>query len=196
MTRSQWRREHRRRKAQRDSGEKEKVESNTNVPARKKEDLILDKGNFNTPAEAAKEKYDRMAAEDEMLTDNFDSGSEASLNILVGVVSVMPREFDQITEVKDTDSNTEREMVAHKPVCYYMMNNGCMKEQNAFFERPDEAMKSHFKPLFITGKIEDVLINKILVDCGATVNLILYHMLRKIGKYDTDAKPHNMVLSN
>ncbi|XP_050916149.1 uncharacterized protein LOC127131264 [Lathyrus oleraceus] len=87
-------------------------------------------------------------------------------------------------------------MVAHKPVCYYMMNNGCVEEQNAFFERPDEAMKSHIKPLFITGKVEDVPINKILVDCSATVNLILHHMLRKIGKYDTDAKPYNMVLTN
>ena len=57
-------------------------------------------------------------------------------------------------------------------------------------------MKSHLKPLFITGKVEDFLINKILVDCGATVILMPHHLLRKIGKYDIDAKPHNMVLSN
>ncbi|XP_050908094.1 uncharacterized protein LOC127121688 [Lathyrus oleraceus] len=87
-------------------------------------------------------------------------------------------------------------MVSHKSVCYYVMNNGCVEEQNAFFERPDEAMKSHLKPLSITKKVEDIPINKILMDCGATVNLILHHMLRKIGKYDTDAKPHDMVLSN
>lgn len=87
-------------------------------------------------------------------------------------------------------------MVAHKPVCYYVMNNGCMEEKNVFFKRPDEAMKSQLKPLFITGKIEDVPINKILVDCDTTVNLMPHHMLRKIGKYDIDAKPHNMVISN
>lgn len=112
------------------------------------------------------------------------------------MVSVLPREFNQITEVEDNDSITEREMSAHKPVCYYVMNNGCIEEKNAFFERPDEAIQSHLKPLFITRKIEDVPINKILVDCGAMVNLMPHHMLRKIGKYDTDAKPHNMVLSN
>ena len=105
-----------------------KTESSTNVPARKKEDLGFNKRKSNTPTEEAIEKYDRMAAEDEMLTNNFDSGSEASLDILVGVVYVMPREFDRITEVEDTDSNTEREMAAHKPVCYYVMNNGCVKE--------------------------------------------------------------------
>lgn len=69
-----------------------------------------------------------MAAEDEMLTDSFDSGSEDSLDILVGVVSVIPREFDRITKVEDTDNITEREMVAHKQVCYYVMNNGCVEE--------------------------------------------------------------------
>ncbi|XP_050895251.1 uncharacterized protein LOC127101860 [Lathyrus oleraceus] len=87
-------------------------------------------------------------------------------------------------------------MAAYKPICYYVMNNGCMEEKNALFERPDEDIKSHLKPLFITRKIEDVPINKILVDCDTTVNLILHHILRKIAKYDTDAKPHNMVLSN
>lgn len=137
-----------------------------------------------------------MVAEDEMLTDDFDSGSEPSLDILVGMVSVLPREFDQITEVEDTDNIIKREMVIHKPVSYYVMNNGCVEEQNAFFERPDRAMQSHLKPLFIIGKIEGVPINKILVDYGATVNLMPHHMLRKLGKYDTDVKPRNMVLFN
>ncbi|XP_050896204.1 uncharacterized protein LOC127102931 [Lathyrus oleraceus] len=57
-------------------------------------------------------------------------------------------------------------------------------------------MKSHLKPLFITGKVENIPVNKILVDYGATVNLMPHRMLAKIGKYDTDAKPHNMVLTN
>lgn len=63
MIRSQWRREQRRRKAQREAEEKE-FESNTNVPSRKKEEkeISLIKGKFNTPAEAAKEKNDRMVA--------------------------------------------------------------------------------------------------------------------------------------
>lgn len=128
MTRSQWRREQRRRKAQRDAGEKDKVESNTNVSARQKEDLGFDKRKFNDPVEAARGRDNQMVAEDKMLTDNFDSGSEASLDILVGVVFVMPREFDRITQVEDTDNITEREMAAYKPICYYVMNNGCVKE--------------------------------------------------------------------
>ena len=108
----------------------------------------------------------------------------------------MPREYDRITEVENMDANAEAEMAAHKPVCYYVMNNGCVEDQDAFFERPTEAMRGHLKPLYITGKIEDVAVNKILVDCGATVNLMPKFLLSKIGKFDTDLKPHNMVLSN
>lgn len=37
---------------------------------------------------------------------------------------------------------------------------------------------------------------KKILDYGATANLIPHHMLRRIGKYDTDAKPHYMVLTN
>ncbi|XP_050914661.1 uncharacterized protein LOC127129548 [Lathyrus oleraceus] len=76
------------------------------------------------------------------------------------------------------------------------MNNGSVEEQNAFFKRPDKAMRTHLKPFFIRGKVENMGINKILVDGGAEMNLMLNFMLQKVGKFDTDLKPHNMVLSN
>lgn len=154
MTRSQWRREQRKREAQREAGAKENVESNTNVPSKKKkkEDLRLIERKPDTQEEAAKEKYDQAVAEDEMLTDDFDYGSEPSLDIRVNMVSVLPREFDQITEVEDTHNIIEMEMAANKPACYYVMNNGCIEEQNAFFEQPDKAMKSHLKPFLLLGR--------------------------------------------
>ena len=76
------------------------------------------------------------------------------------------------------------------------MNNGTIEEQNAFFERPDAGMKNHLKPLFIRAKIEQVGINKVMVDGGAAVNLMPQFLLKRIGMFDTDIKPHNMVLSN
>lgn len=131
-----------------------------------------------------------------MLTDNFDTDSEPSFDITCNVVSVLPREYDQVIKVEEPEDTTEAEMARRKPVCYYVMNNGCVEEQNAFFERPDEAMKNHLKPLFIRGKVENVGINKILVDGGVKVNLMPHFMLKKIGKDNTNTKPHNMVLSN
>lgn len=87
-------------------------------------------------------------------------------------------------------------MTKNRPVCYYIMNNGCIEEHNDLFERPDGAMKNHLKSLFIRGKMENVGTNKILVNGGTAVNLMSYFVLKKIGKFDTDLKPHNKVLSN
>lgn len=39
--------------------------------------------------------------------------------------------------------------------------------------------------------MEDAEVNKILVDGGAAVNLILQLMLERIGKFVTDLRPHN-----
>ena len=57
-------------------------------------------------------------------------------------------------------------------------------------------MKSHLKPLFIQAKVDDVRVNKVLVDGGAVVKFMPRSLLKRIGKYDADLKPHNIVLSN
>lgn len=44
--------------------------------------------------------------------------------------------------------------------------------------------------------MEDITTNKILVDEGVVVDFMPSFLLRKIGKYDTDLRAHNMVLSN
>ena len=104
--------------------------------------------------------------------EESDSGSDATLYIMVNVVFVLPKEYDQMVEVEETEWEVEQEMDKHRPICYYVMNNGCVEEKNAFFERPTEAMRNHLKPLFVREKIREVTINKVLVDCGATVNII------------------------
>ena len=129
-------------------------------------------------------------------TDDFDSNSEESLNILVNVVSILPAEYDFLTEVEDSADTDAEEMALHKPTCYFVMNNGSIENQDAFFEKPDMAMMSHLKPLLIRAKVEGVAINKVLVDCGATINIMPHHLLWKIGKYDIDVRSHNMVLSD
>src|SRR3954468_12696481 len=87
-------------------------------------------------------------------------------------------------------------MAKHRPVCYYVRNNGAFEQQNEFFERLDQGMRNHLKPLYIRAKIENVGINKVLVNGGATVNLMPQYMLKRICMFDTDIKPHNMVLFN
>ncbi|KAL4277110.1 uncharacterized protein [Arachis hypogaea] len=45
------------------------------------------------------------------------------------------------------------------------------------FERPDEITKGHLRLLHIKVKVEGLVINHILVDGGATINLLLESML-------------------
>jgi hypothetical protein len=52
------------------------------------------------------------------------------------------------------------------------MDNGCVEGEQAMFEKLNHHMKSHLKPLFIQAKINDVGINKVLIDGGAAVSLI------------------------
>lgn len=76
------------------------------------------------------------------------------------------------------------------------MNNGCVEEEKAIFKRPDEGMKKHLKPFFIWAKVDNVGVNKVPVDWGTMINLMPHSLLKKIGNFDTDLKPHNMVMSN
>ncbi|MCI42405.1 hypothetical protein A2U01_0063642, partial [Trifolium medium] len=112
---------------------------------------------------------------------------EADFDVICNVVSILPVEYDVLSEVTDgEDDFDEPEMAYYKPVCYYVMNNGCVEEQQAMFEKPDEGMKNLLKPLCIRAKYNNVGINKVLIDGGAIVNLMPHSLLRKIGKYDTD----------
>ena len=131
-----------------------------------------------------------------MLTDDFESNGVSSVNMNCNIVSVLPYGYNQETEVEDNEEADAVEMAKHQPVCYYVLNSGDVEEQNAIFERPHQGMHSHLKPLYIRAKVGQVGVNKVLVDGGAAVNLMPQFMLKKIGMFDTDVKPHNMVLSN
>ena len=85
--------------------------------------------------------------EDDEMTSNF-SGSEPSFGVIC-VVSVLLIEYDVPLEVSDVESDFTEEMAIHWPLCYYVMNNGYVEDQHAFFERPIDSMKLHLKPLFI-----------------------------------------------
>jgi hypothetical protein len=72
-------------------------------------------------------------------------------------VSILPIEYE-ITDEEDDFEDSD--MANHKPVCYYVMGNGCVEEQQVVFEKPHEGMKNHLKPLFIRAKINNVGVNK------------------------------------
>ena len=57
--------------------------------------------------------------------DEDSSESDDTLDIMINVVSVLPREFDCQMEVEANNWEVEQEMAKHRPVCYFVMGNGC-----------------------------------------------------------------------
>lgn len=113
------------------------------------------------------------------------------------VVSFLPIEFDKITKVtKEEDIDLAKELANHKSLCYYVMNNSCVDEDKAIFKRLDLGMQQHLKPHFIWAKVENVWVNKFLVDGGKEINLMTHSLLKKICKYNTNLRPYNMASSN
>ncbi|CAJ2671752.1 unnamed protein product [Trifolium pratense] len=122
---------------------------------------------------------------------------EPDFDVLVNVISVLPADYDVQTEVNEGEEEQNSiEMANNKPVCYYIIGNGCVEDQNGMFERPDPGMKNHLKALFVRAKVNGVGVNRILVDGGAVVNILPQHMLKRLGVYETDLHTHNVVLAN
>ena len=110
-----------------------------------------------------------LPLEDEELTSNFTQ-SKASFNVIC-VVSILQIEYDVTSEITEAEEDFTKEMVVYKAMCYYVMNCGCVKDQQAMFKRPDHHMQSHLKSLFIQLKINNIGVNKMFVDSGTAVNL-------------------------
>jgi hypothetical protein len=62
------------------------------------------------------------------------------------------------------------------------------------FEKPEDDKIQHLKALFLRGFVNGKPITRMLVDGRATVNLIPYTLLRKIGKSDEDLTQTDMML--
>lgn len=64
------------------------------------------------------------------------------------------------------------------------------------FKRIDLGMMYRLEPLFIRAKVDDMPVNKMFGDGGASVNLMQHSLFKKMGKTDEYLRPYNMVLSN
>lgn len=124
-----------------------------------------------------------------MYDENIDDIYGDDFVINCGIVSVLPAEYNMVSEVSETDGDfVPDETEGGKPLCYYVMNNDVVEEQKARFERPSPGMMYHLKPLFIITKVDGMAVNKVFVDEGAAVNLRPYTLFKKMGKVDEDLR--------
>jgi len=134
--------------------------------------------------------------EDDELGSKF-MDSEPDFDVICNVVSILPTEYDMVSEVDDSEEEFDpKDMGEYKPMCYFVTNDGFENNRKAIFNQPDDLLKNHLKPLLIQAKVGEIAINKVLVDGGAAVNLMPESLLKWIGKTNKDLKPHNVILSN
>jgi hypothetical protein len=69
-----------------------------------------------------------------------------------------------------------------------------LEPKQAIFEKLEDGKRQHLKALFLKGYVNGKQVTRMLVDGGAAVNLMLYTMLRKIGKSDEDLTQTDMML--
>jgi hypothetical protein len=62
------------------------------------------------------------------------------------------------------------------------------------FEKP-ERVREHMKLLFIKGHLDGILIGRMVIDGGASVNIMPLWMFEKLGHHDEDLKKTNLSLS-
>jgi hypothetical protein len=61
----------------------------------------------------------------------------------------------------------------------------CLGPKEAMFEKPEESSQ-HLMSFYVRGHIDGKPISMMLIDGGATVNLILYFIFKKLGREDDD----------
>ncbi|CAL8119937.1 unnamed protein product [Prunus armeniaca] len=64
------------------------------------------------------------------------------------------------------------------------------------FSKPTKEMTNHLRPLFITANFGGVPIYKIMIDGGATINLLPHRMLSKMGRTERDLIPTRLTVTN
>jgi hypothetical protein len=68
--------------------------------------------------------------------------------------------------------------------------------QPVIFEKPWEKNYKHLKALYLKGYINGHLVNKMLVDTSATVNIMTYSVLHQLGRSAGDLINTNVTLSD
>ena len=102
----------------------------------------------------------------------------------VNMVFMLPREF--MVPNDDEEEPELEEVVAQLT----------LEPVPATFEKPEDEKRRHLKALFLKGFVDGKPITKMLVDGGATVNIMPFAMWRNLGKSNEDLTKMDMMLKD
>ncbi|KAG5032410.1 hypothetical protein JHK82_015993 [Glycine max] len=137
-----------------------------------------------------------------MINDSFEYGFKDSLEVICGVILILPTEHVEDYQNRNLLSDYAREDYFDDPSlslkAVWVTEVSCFTPHRnvAVFDPPTDDMRCHMKPLHLTNMLEDQIINKILVDVGVAFNILPRSMLRRLGRTVEDLIPHNIVVSD
>ncbi|CAL9018713.1 unnamed protein product [Prunus brigantina] len=121
-------------------------------------------------------------------------GTQEETEFTINMVLVLPSEFSAPGgQVGGLDDDVAEEQLGQRPKT---------KEEllavafNEVIPRDDPNKYRHLKPLYISAHVEGVPISKVFVDCGATVNILPYSLMKKLAKTEKDLIPSDVVMSS
>jgi hypothetical protein len=143
--------------------------------------------------------------EEHTQTENMqedDQDQETNTNTVdCNMVYVLPREFMSLErlELEENEDREENQGAIQKaqgvtPVLL-VTENESFEASKMVFEKPSKQMTQHLKPLYIKAHMNGRPVNKVLVDNGATVNILPYKMLSKLAKTEEDLTPLDMAVN-
>ena len=120
--------------------------------------------------------------EDDVLAKNFETRFDDDLEAILGddfirMVTILPAKFGYSTKSENQEDKCFDMFLRQE--CLFLDEDS---NDNILFERPNEVMKAHLRPLHIKANISRMMVNHVLVDGGATINLLPKSMLINFGK--------------
>ena len=120
--------------------------------------------------------------EDDLLTKKFETRFHDDLEAIlgadfIGMFTILPTEFEKTAGIEELDDD-DYFNVFPRQECLFLDQDS---DENVLFEKLDEVIKSHLRPLHIKADIVRKMANRVLVDGGAAINLLLESVLVKFG---------------
>ncbi|CAL2277246.1 unnamed protein product [Prunus armeniaca] len=115
---------------------------------------------------------------------------ETSMNMVL----VIPSEFSTTRgQTNGLDNDVAEEQLDQRPKTKEELLAVAFDE---VIPRDEPNKYRHLKPLYISAHVEGVPVSKVFVDCGATVNILPYSLMKKLDKSKEDLIPSDVVMSS
>lgn len=96
----------------------------------RQQESLLCKGCFPSfPLVAKNEELKaKIGVDEEIVSNDFDYGQEHDFDLICNMIYVLPLMYDTLSKVIKEECGLAEEMATHKPLSYYVMDDGSVNE--------------------------------------------------------------------